>query len=96
MGPVYRPNDICVNDKLSDECKTPEKAVDIKINKLFISKRRNSLDTSTDDELSRDSIEQVWVRKDSQEKLRDRKGSREISIKFSPRPEFEFEFAKNS
>ena len=93
MEPLYRPINTFETDKLSEECKTPEKAIEIKINKLFISKKRDSLDLY-DNELPRDSIEKIRERKDSVGKLRERKGSREIFIKTSPRTEVEF--AKNS
>ncbi len=75
---------------------------DIKIKKLFGSRKSNALISSDEDELpravtnedKRDSIEKVRVRRNSQEQVRDRKGSREIYIKLSPRTEVEF--AKNS
>ena len=103
MDPIYNPLNRLDNKEVKDEhVKNEKDATDIKINKLFISKRRNSLDTSTDNELprvvekedSRNSIEKVRVRRNSLEQIRDRKGSREIFIKFSPRTELEF--AKNS
>lgn len=103
MEPVYNPlntfNTNVVKEENPLNLKNP---TEIKIKKLFESKKNNSLMFSLDNELprvvdvddKRDSIEKVRDRKNSQEKLKERKGSREIFIKCSARTELEF--AKNS
>lgn len=102
MEPVSHSFNTFDTNDVKEENFINKNPTDIKIKKLFGSRKSNALISSDEDELPRavknedrrDSIEKVRVRRNSMEQVRDRKGSREIFIKLSPRTELEL--AKNS